>query len=185
MDRLYKSGFTTCPSLIPAKALKVYHSLGFSSFSLRDAETFLGQRDAHFASIVDQQVLAKNRKALLIIGTVHYSKRPWGESGICRKTRPEQAAAADRGPTSLRPLCTHPSSVSCRPRATRLGSRKRSRASSRRRIPDANCRQRRPVRLTGGPVTGAFSSGSAVTSCWSLASAWSGQNEAERREHDC
>jgi hypothetical protein len=39
-----------------------------------DAETFLGERDTHFASIVEQQVLAKNRKALLIIGTVHLFK---------------------------------------------------------------------------------------------------------------
>jgi retinol-binding protein 3 len=39
-----------------------------------DADTLLGQRDSHFASVVEQQVLAKNRKALLIIGTVHLFK---------------------------------------------------------------------------------------------------------------
>jgi hypothetical protein len=42
--------------------------------SRNDADPFLGQRDTHFASVVQQQVLAKNRKALLIIGTVHLFK---------------------------------------------------------------------------------------------------------------
>jgi hypothetical protein len=39
-----------------------------------DADAFLGQRDTHFAAVADQQVLAKHRRALLIIGTVHLFK---------------------------------------------------------------------------------------------------------------
>jgi len=42
--------------------------------SRSDAMMFLSQRDSHFASVVEQQVLAKQRKALLIIGTGHLFK---------------------------------------------------------------------------------------------------------------
>jgi hypothetical protein len=57
-----------------------------------DADAFLGQRDTHFASVVEQQVLAKNRRALLIIGTVHLFK-----------ARPRVTAATNAGASAPAP----------------------------------------------------------------------------------
>jgi hypothetical protein len=37
---------------------------------------FFSQRDTHFASVVEEQVLARHRKALLVIGAGHVLKRP-------------------------------------------------------------------------------------------------------------
>jgi hypothetical protein len=62
-----------------------------------DADAFLGQRDTHFASVVEQQVLAKNRKALLIIGTVHLFKaRPGSAPGTNVGPPPPEPALAKR-----------------------------------------------------------------------------------------
>jgi hypothetical protein len=62
-----------------------------------DADTFLGQRDTHFASVVEQQVLAKNRRALLIIGTVHLFKtRPRSTPGANVDARPPEPALGKR-----------------------------------------------------------------------------------------
>jgi hypothetical protein len=67
--------------------------------SRSDADPFLGQRDTHFASVVEQQVLAKNRKALLIIGTVHLFKaRPRVTPGTnAGQPRPAPALAKRPG----------------------------------------------------------------------------------------
>lgn len=42
--------------------------------SYEDKLPFLGERDRHFASVVEREVLAKGRKALLIIGGMHILK---------------------------------------------------------------------------------------------------------------
>lgn len=41
-----------------------------------DVAPFMEQRDTHFASVVEQQVLARNHRALLVIGAGHVLKRP-------------------------------------------------------------------------------------------------------------
>lgn len=41
-----------------------------------DVAPFMEQRDTHFASVVEQQVLAKNHHALFVIGAGHVLKRP-------------------------------------------------------------------------------------------------------------
>ena len=47
-----------------------------------DVAPFMRQRDTHFASVVVDQVLAKRRKALLVIGAAHVLRRPisWASS---------------------------------------------------------------------------------------------------------
>jgi hypothetical protein len=67
--------------------------------SRNDAEPFFRQRDPHFASVVEQQVLAKNRKALLIIGTGHLFKaRPRVTPGAnAGGPLPEPAPGTRRG----------------------------------------------------------------------------------------
>lgn len=43
--------------------------------STADVAPFLGQRDTYFASVVERDVLARQRKALLVIGTAHVLHR--------------------------------------------------------------------------------------------------------------
>lgn len=47
-----------------------------------DFVPFMTQRDTHFASVVEKEVLARHRKALLVIGAGHVLKRPvsWAAS---------------------------------------------------------------------------------------------------------
>ena len=44
--------------------------------SRKDIEPVLAQRDTHYANVVEQEVLAKGRKALLIAGTLHLLRKP-------------------------------------------------------------------------------------------------------------
>jgi hypothetical protein len=47
-----------------------------------DIVPFMGQRDRNFASVVEDQVLARHRKALLVIGAAHVLRQPisWASS---------------------------------------------------------------------------------------------------------
>lgn len=49
-----------------------------------DVAPFMEQRDTHFASVVEAQVLARHHKALLVIGAGHVLKRPisWASSPV-------------------------------------------------------------------------------------------------------
>lgn len=49
--------------------------------SYEDMLPFLGERDRHFASVVEREVLAKGRKALLIIGGMHILKETHKPTG--------------------------------------------------------------------------------------------------------
>ncbi len=53
-----------------------------------DLAPFTAQRDTHFASVVEDQVLAKHRKALLIIGAGHILKRPISWAGATEPPAP-------------------------------------------------------------------------------------------------
>ena len=53
----------------------------------QDFGRFLEQRDGHFARVVEEQVLAKGRKALLIIGGLHlFRLEPWEPENLDSKT---------------------------------------------------------------------------------------------------
>src|SRR5215470_7351913 len=49
---------------------------------------FVTRRDTHFASVVEEQVLAKHHKALLVIGAGHVLKRPISWAALTRPSDP-------------------------------------------------------------------------------------------------
>jgi hypothetical protein len=73
-----------------------------------DLGRFLGRRESHFAQVVETEVLAKGRKALLIIGSAHlFRKSPSGPmEGGPKRFGPPPAAGAEpktkEGPVFVR-----------------------------------------------------------------------------------
>jgi hypothetical protein len=67
---------------------------------LRDFGPFLAQRDAHFAGVVEEQVLAKGRKCLLILGGGHLMrKEPLSLPGFGPKAFTKVPAPGDKQDT--------------------------------------------------------------------------------------
>jgi len=54
------------------------------------------QRDSHFASVVEKEVLAKHRKALLVIGAGHVLKRPISWAGLTTPPDPTSTMRLER-----------------------------------------------------------------------------------------
>lgn len=51
---------------------------------------FVFQRDQHYAATVENEVISKNRKALLIMGSLHFIRKGWGEAPMSNIPAPDK-----------------------------------------------------------------------------------------------